>query len=198
VRWTETQDLLLSEFQTRKTVEIGPAETLTNMMKRTRDLVYRPYDTANNVSREFLSIKKNRDDVYYVGQERVVKAAPKKEAAPAPAKATDAPAATASAAAAPAAASPAPIVAAQLDDAPVTAADIIRTIVSIALKKPAKDVAFDQSVKGLSGGRFRPRATSRDPKLLTVEQDDPPFRMRSRATLMLSSAQHRTAPRRCR
>lgn len=160
MRWTETQDLLLSEFQTRKTVEIGPAETLTNMMKRTRDLVYRPFDTANNVSREFLSIKKNRDDVYYVGQEKVVKAAPKKEAAPAPAKA-DAPATTTASApaAAPAPASAAPIVAAQLDDAPVAAADVIRTIVSIALKKPAKDVAFDQSVKALSGGTFRLSAT---------------------------------------
>jgi fatty acid synthase subunit alpha len=157
VRWTETQDLLLSGFQTRKTVEIGPAETLTNMMKRTRDLVYRPYDTANDISREFLSIKKNRDEVYFVGQEREVK-----KAKPAPAEATPNPTAkapssqpttTETAAPTPSAA---PVIAVgPIEDAPVTAGDIIKTVVSIALKKPAKDVAFDQSVKALSGGLFR-------------------------------------------
>ena len=150
VRWTETQDLLLSDFETRKTVEIGPAETLTNMMKRTRDLVYRPYDTAHSISREFLSLKKNRDDVYFVGQEREVKPAPKIET-PAPAASGAAPPATFITPPSP---GPAPVTAGRpIEDAPVQAGEVIRTIVSIALKKPAKDVPFDQSVKALSGGR---------------------------------------------
>jgi hypothetical protein len=50
------------------------------------------------------------------------------------------------------ASAPAPIAAGPIEDAPVQASEVIRTIVSIALKKPAKDVAFDQSVKALSGG----------------------------------------------
>jgi fatty acid synthase subunit alpha len=150
VRWTETQDLLLSEFQTRRTVEIGPAETLTNMMKRTRELVYKPYDTANSISREFLSLKKNRDDVYHVGEEKEADAPRQQEVATRPAPTTEtrqlqqptpAPASA-----------PAPIAAGPIEDAPVQASEAIRTIVSIALKKPAKDVAFDQSVKALSGG----------------------------------------------
>jgi fatty acid synthase subunit alpha len=119
------------------------------MMKRTRDLVYRPYDTANSVTRDFLSLKKNRDEVYYVGREKEVKASPKKEATPsaAPAAASEAaPAVTPQQAASPA---PAPISAGPIEDAPVQTGEIIRTIVSIALKKPAKDVAFDQSVKAL-------------------------------------------------
>lgn len=117
------------------------------MMKRTRDLVYRPYDTANSVTRDFLSLKKNRDEVYYVGQEKEVKVSPKKEATPSPAPAAEAtPAVTPQQAASPA---PAPISAGPIVDAPVQAGEIIRTIVSIALKKPAKDVAFDQSVKAL-------------------------------------------------
>ena len=150
MRWTETQDLLLSEFEARKTVEVGPAETLTNMMKRTRDLVYRPYDTANCISREFLSLKKNRDEVYFVGQEREIRAAPKKEAPPAaPTTSEPAPLVAAVAASSPA---PAPISAGPIEDAPVQAGEVVRTIVSIALKKPAKEVAFDQSVKALSGG----------------------------------------------
>jgi hypothetical protein len=113
VRWTETQDLLLSGFRTRKTVEIGPAETLTTMIKRTRDLVYRPYDTANSVNREFLSLKKNRDEVYYIGQEKEVKVTLKKEAtdpAPAEVSAAVAPQQAASPA-------PAPISAGPIEDA---------------------------------------------------------------------------------
>jgi fatty acid synthase subunit alpha len=117
------------------------------MMKRTRDLVYRPYDTANSVTRDFLSLKKNRDEVYYIGQEKEVKAPPKKEAAPGPAPAaSEAAPVSPQQAASPA---PAPISAGPIEDAPVQTGEIIRTIVSIALKKPAKDVAFDQSVKAL-------------------------------------------------
>lgn len=167
VRWTETQQLLLGEFQTRKTVEVGPAETLTNMMKRTRDLVYRPYDTANNVSREFLSVKKNRDEVYFVGaggnvKPRAEKTPPPRPSAKAPATAPQPSQTTASAAPsdvstpapAPAQSASAPVVAAgPIDDAPVTAIEVVTTIVSIALKKPAKDIALDQSIKALSGGK---------------------------------------------
>ena len=148
MRWTETQDLLLSEFQTRRTVEIGPAETLTNMMKRTQELVYRPYDTANSITREFLSLKKNRDDVYHVGEEKEAPA--QQEVAPRPTLPTTETSQQPSTP--PPASAPAPIAAGPVEDAPVQASEAIRTIVSIALKKPAKDVAFDQSVKALSGG----------------------------------------------
>jgi fatty acid synthase subunit alpha len=127
------------------------------MMKRTRDFVYRRYDIANSISREFLSLKQNRDDVYYVRQEKALKAAaagaPKREAAiSAPALApSEAPAAL------PLVSHqqsliPIPISATPVEDAPVQAKDIVVTIVSIALKKPAEGVAFDQSVKALSGG----------------------------------------------
>jgi fatty acid synthase subunit alpha len=136
-------------------VEVGPAETLTTMMKRTRDLVYRPYDTANSVNREFLSLKKNRDEVYYVGQEKEVKESPKKEATPAVSEL--AAAVPPLQAASPA---PAPISAGPIEDAQVQTGEIIRTIVSIALKKPAKDIAFDQSVKALSGGESTTRSSA--------------------------------------
>ncbi|KAK2616142.1 hypothetical protein N8I77_002849 [Diaporthe amygdali] len=57
------------------------------MVKRTRDLVYRPYNIANSMSPEFLPPKKNRDDVYFIEQVKVLKApsTPEKKAAtPAP------------------------------------------------------------------------------------------------------------------
>ena len=142
--------MLLSEFQTKKTVEIGPSETLTNMMKRTRDLVYRPFDTANSISRNFLSLKRNKQDIYF--------AAPREEPAVTSASAAPAPAAPQQLAVQPTVeASPPstilpPITAGPVEDALVSAADVIRTIVAIALKKSAKDVSFDSSVKALSGG----------------------------------------------
>lgn len=118
------------------------------MMKRTRDLVYRRYDTANSISREFLSLKQNRDDVYYVRQEKALKAAttaaPNREASQAPA-ALPLVSHQQSLISTPTSATP-------IEDAPVQAKDIVATIVCIALKKPAKGVAFDQSVKALSGG----------------------------------------------
>jgi len=140
--------LLLSEFQTKKTVEIGPSETLTNMMKRTRDLVYRPFDTANSISRNFLSLKRNKQDIYF--------AAPRGEAVTAvtsvsatPPAAPHQPAVQPTVEAPPQSTTPA---AGPVEDTPVSAADVIRTIVAIALRKSAKDVSFDSSVKALSGG----------------------------------------------
>ena len=138
--------MLLSEFQTKKTVEIGPSETLTNMMKRTRDLVYRPFDTANSISRDFLSLKRNKQNIYF--------AAPRGEPAVTSVSATP-PAAPYQPAVQPTVEAPPPSItptAGPVEDAPVSAADVIRTIVAIALKKSAKDVSFDSSVKALSGG----------------------------------------------
>ncbi|KAF2474319.1 uncharacterized protein BDR25DRAFT_215519 [Lindgomyces ingoldianus] len=123
-------------------------------MKRTRDLVYRPFDTANSISRDFLSLKKNKDDIYFVGQvkennpsgaQKAVATSP----SPAPPTAeTQQPIVATS----PPASSATPVTVCPVEDTPIAAVDIIRTIVSLALKKPAKDVAFDSSVKTLSGG----------------------------------------------
>ncbi|KAF1998925.1 hypothetical protein P154DRAFT_468728 [Amniculicola lignicola CBS 123094] len=123
------------------------------MMKRTRELVYRPFDTANSISRKFLSIKQNKDEIYFVGEEKEARVGtpkqdatssctPEAEVVPAPTSAPPPPAST-----------PTVVAVGKVEDALVQAADIIRTICAIALKKPAKDLAFDQSVKKLSGGR---------------------------------------------
>ena len=116
------------------------------MMKRTRDLVYRPFDTANSISRDFLSLKRNKQDIYF--------AAPRGEPAVTLVSATP-PAAPHQPAVLPTVEAPPPSItptAGPVEDAPVSAADVIRTIVAIALKKSAKDVSFDSSVKALSGG----------------------------------------------
>ncbi|KAJ0107081.1 uncharacterized protein J7T55_006960 [Diaporthe amygdali] len=99
----------------------SPAETLTTMVKRTRDLVYRPYNTANSLSPEFLPLKRNRDDVYYLEQQRLV---------------------------------PTLVSATSIEYVRVQAKANVAATVSIALKKPAKKVAFDRSVRALLEGEW--------------------------------------------
>ena len=130
-------------------MEIGPAETLTNMMKQTHDSLYHDYDNANAISRDFLSLKKNSDEIYFVKEEKEEEeeASPKEDATISPAVGGEAPQQTTSPA-------PAPVLSSSpIEDAPIQAEEIIRTIVCIALKKPAKDVAFDQSIRTLAGGK---------------------------------------------
>ncbi|OCL09019.1 hypothetical protein AOQ84DRAFT_292055 [Glonium stellatum] len=125
-------------------------------MKRTRDLVYRPFDTANSISRDFLSLKRNKQNIYFAApqkEQRTTAASPKKagipvSVTPAP---QQLPVETPTPSLLPT--SPAHVSTGPAEDAPVSAADVIRTIVAIALKKGAKDVSFDSSVKALSGGR---------------------------------------------
>ncbi|KAF2500061.1 hypothetical protein BU16DRAFT_547057 [Lophium mytilinum] len=120
------------------------------MMKRTHDLTYRPFDTANSVSRNFLSLKRNKKDVCF---QRERTASPAKKAKVTSTKAVvshptvDQPT--------PPIPSTAPVAVAvgPIEDAPVSAVDIIITIVAVALKKSPKDLALDSSVKVLSGGR---------------------------------------------
>jgi len=131
-------------------VEIGPAETLTNMMKQTHNSLYREYDTANAISRDFLSLKKNSNEIYFVAEEKEEEEeVSPKDATFSPAVGSEAPQQTTTCSHA-----PTPVLSSlPIEDAPVLAKDIIRTIVCIALKKPAKDVAFDQSIRTLAGGK---------------------------------------------
>jgi fatty acid synthase subunit alpha len=140
--------LLLSEFKTKKTVEIGPSDTLTTMMKRTHDQLYRPFDTANSFNRNFLSLKRNKPDVCFQ-RERVATPARKMKTS-SPQTAT--PQSTDEAVPSTPPAAPVSTAVGPIEDAPVSAADIIRTVVAVALKKSPKDVSFDSSIKALSGG----------------------------------------------
>src|ERR1700712_3235931 len=126
VRWIETQDVILAEKTTERIVEIGPADTLGVMAKRTLASKYEAYDAARSVQRQILCYNKDAKDIYY-DVDPV-------EDEPAPASGGDAPAASSSSASAPAAApvavaAPPPGAgpAAQVPDAPVTATDILRT-----------------------------------------------------------------------
>ncbi|KAI9803149.1 MAG: 3-oxoacyl-[acyl-carrier-protein] synthase [Piccolia ochrophora] len=155
VRWIETQDVILAEKTTERIVEIGPADTLGGMAKRTLASKYEAYDAALSVQRQILCYNKDAKEIYYdvdpVEEEAAAPAA-SSGGDPAPSSNGATPAA-APAAAAPAAAAPSSGPAAQVADAPVSAVDILRTIVAQKLKKPLTDIPLTKAIKDLVGGK---------------------------------------------
>ncbi|GJD04071.1 fatty acid synthase alpha subunit [Colletotrichum higginsianum] len=148
----DTQDAILRDFLTERLVEIGPAEILINMAKK-----------------ELLSYAKNADSIYFRHQEAEAET---KDIAGHDAKTQVANSTHTTAAVTPnvpvasEAASPStppkPVEAVaqevqqqpvSLPDTPTTSLDILTALVAVALKKPSSEIATDQSIKGLCGGR---------------------------------------------
>jgi fatty acid synthase subunit alpha len=154
VRWIETQDVFLAEQMAERIVEIGPADTLGVMAKRTLASKYEAYDAAKSVQRQILCYNKDAKEIYYdvdpVEEEPEPAAAEASSSSPAAA-------APAVAAAAAAAAPPAPSAgpAAQVPDAPVQAIDIVRALVAQKLKKSIQDIPLSKAIKDLVGGKWR-------------------------------------------
>ena len=65
VRWIETQDVFLAEKTAERIVEVGPAETLGVMAKRTLASKYEAYDAAKSVQRQILCYNKDAKEIYY-------------------------------------------------------------------------------------------------------------------------------------
>lgn len=140
VRWIETQDVVLGEKSTERIVEIGPADTLAGMAKRTLATKYDAHDAALSLQRQILCYNKDAKDIYY-DVDPV-------EDEPEPAASAPATSAAPVAVAAPPSAGPAASVA----DAPVTAVEIIRALVAQKLKKPYAEIPLSKAIKDLVGG----------------------------------------------
>ncbi|CAL5866650.1 uncharacterized protein PFLUO_LOCUS859 [Penicillium psychrofluorescens] len=150
VRWIETQDVILAEQRTERIVEIGPADTLGGMARRTLASKYEAYDAATSVQRQILCYNKDAKEIYYdVDPIEEEPEAPAAQPAGTPASAAGAPAAGAPAAAPPPSAGPA----AAVEDVPVTAVDVLRTLVAQKLKKSLADVPLSKAIKDLVGGK---------------------------------------------
>lgn len=155
VRWIETQDVILGEKTTERIVEIGPADTLGVMAKRTLASKYEAYDAARSVQRQILCYNKDARDIYYdVEPEEEEAAAPAPGAAAAAPSAGPGPAAAAAAPVAVAAPAPSAGPAAQVPDAPVGAVDILRALVAQKLKKGLLDIPLSKAIKDLVGGEY--------------------------------------------
>ncbi|KAK0112071.1 3-oxoacyl-[acyl-carrier-protein] synthase [Cadophora gregata f. sp. sojae] len=149
VRWIETQDVILAEKTTERIVEIGPADTLGVMAKRTIASKYEAYDAAKSVQRQILCYNKDAKEIYY-DVDPV-------EDEPEPVATQSTPAASApSSSGAPAAAAPPPPSAgpaASVPDAPVGAVDIVRALIAQKLKKPLLEIPLSKAIKDLVGGK---------------------------------------------
>ena len=165
VRWIETQDVILSEKMTERIVEIGPADTLGGMAKRTLASKYEAFDAARSIQRQILGYNKDVKEIYYdvdpVEDEPATAAsstsAPSSSSATAPATAP-----VAAAAPPPPSAGPAAAVA----DAPIGAVDILRTLIAQKLKKPLSEIPLSKAIKDLVGGQYWSVAMLRRPPSL--------------------------------
>lgn len=153
VRWIETQDVFLAEKTAERIVEVGPADTLGVMAKRTLASKYEAFDAAKSVQRQILCYNKDAKEIYYdvdpIEEEPEPTPAASSSGASAPAPAASA------AAPAPAAAAPAPSAgpAAAVPDAPVAAMDIVRALIAQKLKKPFSEIPLSKAIKDLVGGK---------------------------------------------
>ncbi|EPQ63903.1 Bgt-587 [Blumeria graminis f. sp. tritici] len=156
VRWIETQDVILAEKTTERIVEIGPADTLGVMAKRTLSSKYETYDAAKSVQRQILCYNKDAKEIYYdvdpVDNEEhptdtalapsttVPKTTPANPNSSTVSNPSPSPAANAGPAA-------------QVPDAPVAALDIVRSLIAQKLKKPLLDIPLNKAIKDLVGGK---------------------------------------------
>ena len=154
VRWIETQDVFLKDFDTERVVEIGPSPTLAGMAQRTIKNKYESYDAALSLQRQVLCYSKDAREIYYTPDPADF--APKEEAAAEPAASTGAPAASAApAAAAPAAAPAAPAAgpAAEIPDEAVKAGLLLHVLVAQKMKKTLDQIPMAKTIKDLVGGK---------------------------------------------
>jgi fatty acid synthase subunit alpha, fungi type len=154
VRWIETQDVILAEKTTERIVEIGPADTLGVMAKRTIASKYEAYDAAKSVQRQILCYNKDAKEIYYdvdpVEDEPAPAAGGSSGSAPSQATPTTTSAPATAAAPPPPSAGPA----AQVSDAPIGAVDIVRSLIAQKLKKPLTDIPLSKAIKDLVGGEY--------------------------------------------
>ncbi|KAL9121605.1 MAG: hypothetical protein Q9187_001832 [Circinaria calcarea] len=153
VRWIETQDVILAERNTERIVEIGPADTLGGMAKRTLASKYEAYDAALSVQRQILCYSKDGKEIYYdvdPVEEEATPLANSSSSAPVPTPSQSTQNAV-PVAAAPSSPSAGP--AAAVADAPVAAVDIVRALIAQKLKKPLAEVPLSKAIKDLVGGK---------------------------------------------
>ena len=152
VRWIETQDVILADQLTERIVEVGPADTLGGMAKRTLASKYEAYDAAKSIQRQILCYNKDAKEIYYDVDPVVEEEAAPAGDVPVPSSSSASVAAVPAAASAPPPPSSGP--AAAVADAPVQAVDIVRSLVAQKLKKPLTEIPLSKAIKDLVGGEF--------------------------------------------
>ena len=152
VRWIETQDVILADKTTERIVEIGPADTLGVMAKRTLASKYEAYDAAKSVQRQILCYNKDAKEIYY--DVDPVEDEPEAATPPAAASASAAPAAAAAPVAAAAPPPPAPARPPRFPMRPSRPWILCEPLIAQKLKKPLLEIPLSKAVKDLVGGEL--------------------------------------------
>jgi fatty acid synthase subunit alpha len=162
-----TQDVFLKDYNVERFVEIGPADVLTGMLKKTVALHFKSQDAARHMKRRFLSYAQNAQEIQYLLEAAEAEAAPARkdagQSATSPAtQATPSAQATVkvlqtrdpSEVQVDITASAQVANAAPISDAPVDAKEILVAIIASKLRKSHSELATQQTIKALANGIF--------------------------------------------
>lgn len=136
----------MSEHAAERIVEIGPSDTLGGMARRTIALKYEAYDAAQSLQRQILTYNKDAREIYYD-----VEPLEEDEVIPITSSAPTAMPGRVTALKPSEVASNGPV--AQLDDIPVLAVDIVRSIIAQKLKKAVGEIPVSKAIKDLVNGK---------------------------------------------
>ena len=156
VRWIETQDQLFSrEDGILRFIEIGPAKVLARMAKQTADSKYADRDLARSIQRSFLSTKSEIKEIYYEYEPAASEPSPDMSAPRTKPPSSPIPLAPAGTEQFPTASETPklPTAGSNIQDVPVSAQEIVRSLIARKLNQGFEDISTVKSIKDLTGGK---------------------------------------------
>nr|QGW56833.1 fatty acid synthase subunit alpha [Ogataea thermomethanolica (nom. inval.)] len=153
VRWIETQDVFLRDYNTERVVEIGPSPTLAGMASRTIKAKYESYDAALSLQRSVLCYSKDQKEIYYTPDPADIATAVEESNASSKSEQPELAAQAPPAPVAPAVSATPAQSAVDVPDEPVKASLILQTLVAHKLKKSLAEVSMGKAIKDLVGGK---------------------------------------------
>ena len=155
----ETQDALFSgPKNVERYIEVGPANILGTMAKRTIASKYAASDRFSSLERQILSFADNMKEIYAIYPEEAEALAEAPSTAkpkPAPPSSPDSQSSgTPQSSVEPLPAPSASSVAVEIPDMDISPEHIIRSVVANKLKKVFEDVQVEKSIKDLSSGEY--------------------------------------------
>ncbi len=156
VRWIETQDELFSkEDAVSRFVEIGPSKVLARMAKQTADSVYADRDLARSIRRKLLSTVSDSKEVYY--EYEPVEDEPSLDVSTPRTKPPTSPVPIAPAGTeqlqTPFQSSALLTAASKIQDVPVSAQEVVRSLIARKFNQGFEDIPIGKSIKDLAAGK---------------------------------------------
>ena len=155
--------MLFVQQKIERLIEVGPSDTLTSMAKKTLAAQHEKHDAFVSSRRKLLYYKKDQREIRYgtdVPPERLPSSNPAVNVSSKPTAANDA--VIKNSIAPPLSVHPdatvqnhtTPVPVASLSDTPITAKEIITTIIAQKLHKQFNEISCEKTIKQLVGGRY--------------------------------------------